>query len=341
MTSDHRTYALDRAVQLPERDLALEKSIGIMIPTINRSKYLKGALDFYLRSTFGGTIYIGDSSSGAEKETVKELCEQYETLGLTIKAYSFPAIHDGEVINIVNTYIEPHIKYLAYAGDDDFLIPLGLNYCAQFLEKNPEYVAAHGHRANFIIEETKPKLVGMKYGYDWDVTTTPSTRWIEYMRTGIAIANYLHRKDVWQAKYSHARHVRIRYLGPELLPESLMAIAGPIKYLDYCVSYLFYQNNPDRIFSFDKHSLWELINDPQWLPSLDILRTVLHQHLPIELIEQELWLHIMTVLHVQYMGNFGAPGDFVLNKKLEELDSSVLYPQLAGQMQIVKEVINA
>ena len=71
-------------------------------------------------------------------------------------------------------------------------------------------------------------------------------------------------------------HVPSRYLGPEVLPCCFSATQGKIKRID--TPTIVFQENPNQIFSWDETSLFDLINDKKWSPSITtILNTVSEQ----------------------------------------------------------------
>jgi glycosyltransferase domain-containing protein len=306
--------------------------IAIIIPTINRTYYLQKALNYYAKVGFTGKIYIGDSSKdNSTYDLVKQARNELDIYYWPVSA----AIHDAEVVQSLNQHLAQNVKYVAFAGDDDFLIPSGLYKCAEFLDNNPSYVAAHGHRINFTIDNKKPILLGAHYGYNWNNTTTPFERWREYISVGISIANYLHRKDLWLKRYEYAHKTLSRYLGPELLPESLTALSGPVKYLTDCITYFFYSNNPDRVFSFTKTDLYDLMLKPEWGESLNVIHTVLSQYLEPRHIKKYLWKHFITIMLNQY-NIYGTDKDVI---RYNQLLNDVEYPKVTQEFNIIRGIL--
>ena len=64
--------------------------VTIIIPTINRSSFLKRLLSYYSISGFSGFIYIGDSSNNEEIEKNKESVYKFQK-SLNIKHFEHPS----------------------------------------------------------------------------------------------------------------------------------------------------------------------------------------------------------------------------------------------------------
>ena len=321
--------------------------IAIVIPTINRSKYLRRALAFYDKTDFNGIIYVADSSKPEEKQKNLEHCQAANGNGLSVVYHYFEGPHDGEVIRQLNQHLHSSIKYVTFAGDDDFQVPKGLYRCAEFLDNNLDYVAAHGHRANFFLtDKNQVRLSNIRYGYNWDDSWSPLDRFKEYMGVGIALANYLYRKDLWIKRYQYCQGIPVRYLGGELVQEAIVAMAGKVKFLTDCVSFLFYQDNPDRLFSFDKTPLFDLVNSELWARSYTATLSALVQSCPEDIpevekrkvIEQELCRHIISVMSVQYTAKYGPEGNKFKPSQVDT-DFGLLAPLIADNLRMVEQIV--
>jgi len=281
--------------------------ISILIPTLNRSDFLIRALHYYSNVGFRGYICIGDSSNEQHSEKNKYVIQALkDKINIIYRTFPNPPyIHVGmvmkELIKLAPT------PYAVYAGDDDFVIPKGLERCVTFLENHPEYTAAHGIRvavrlkssgafgnlesANFV---PQPILEH----------ETATERWVGYMRNAISTQYSVHRTETWRRMYRNVASVPIQYLGPELLPCSMSSILGKIKGLD-CLSVVF-QQNENRYLNWDKQSMYYLINQPDWFTSFQILRNCLTRALvqkdgisnkkAQEIVDRELWHHILSAI---------------------------------------------
>ena len=107
-----------------------ELKVSIVIPTMNRSDFLRRSLYYYAKSKYKGWIYIGDSSESSHikrtKETVRELEDR-----LKIKYFAFPQLNDSQCIKSLLEAVET--PYVAFVADDDLLVPSGMDKCVAFL----------------------------------------------------------------------------------------------------------------------------------------------------------------------------------------------------------------
>lgn len=115
------------------------EKITIVIPTFNRTPYLRRLLLFFGACGLQSPIIILDSGSSADTAVmVKEFAHR-----LRISYQAFP----GDVF-IVRKIAEGlqmvQTEYAVLCADDDFLIPDGMERAVDFLEKHPDYVMAQG-----------------------------------------------------------------------------------------------------------------------------------------------------------------------------------------------------
>ena len=246
--------------------------ISILIPTLNRSDFLIRALHYYSEVGFKGYVCIGDSSNIQHVENTKRAIQALEgKLRIIYRSFPNPPYTGGmvmkELIELAPT------PYAVYSGDDDFVIPNGLEQCAAFLDAHPEYSAVHGVRIIIRLKSSGAfgQLASACYIRQPALESeTASERWAGYMRPGISTQYSVHRTETWRRMYRDVGSVPSRYLGPELLPCSLSSILGKIKGLD-CLSVVF-QENDNRIFDWGRQSMYSLIIHPDWPPSVQVLR---------------------------------------------------------------------
>jgi glycosyltransferase domain-containing protein len=283
-------------------------NLTIYIPTINRSSFLDRALKYYSLSNFDGTILIGDSSNKTEKDLNKKIIKDYQNLNIDYHHFNLEEDHH----DAVKTYrLLDHIKtsYITFAGDDDFQVPNGLKKCIEFLENSPDYIAAHGHRLNFTLDDTvygNVTSMDIHEGYNWQ-SIDPIKRWQEYLRQGIATTYYVHRTYAWKKYYAYSHKAKSNYIGNELIPCSLCSLLGMVKRLD-CISAAFQRDNPIRKFSFTKTTLWDLVNKKEWSESVKIFEEAIVFELSKmtdkkkakEIFYKEFWYHCLLVMNSQF-----------------------------------------
>jgi len=287
---------------------------------------------------FDGIIYIADSSEPHEAQANREIINE-RSGKLYIHYHHIEAPHDGAATALLNPYIHESVKYVCFAGDDDFQIPAGLKLCEKFLEENTDYVACHGHRANFTFQGDSVRLLNLRHGYDWDDSFSQLDRVQEYFRAGIALAGYLHTKEAWIERYKPCSTIPVRYLGGELVQECTTALLGKVKFLQDTVSFLFYQDNPDRVFSFDKTTLFDLMNSPDWSKSFhrtlgrltDLMETP-----DSDWMYKELYFHVVAILSSQYQMRFGIPEGS--KTSTINYDYGVLVPEISDLLKLIGEI---
>jgi glycosyltransferase domain-containing protein len=246
------------------------RDLAIVIPTYNRSALLNRALSFYERSKFTGCIYVID---GSDKENAKLNKEHIDNKNLRIK-YFYNQESTNEVIRmsrINHTIIE---KYVTFAGDDDFQLPLGLAHCVHFLNNNKDYDVCFGIKFNFIMENDRPKMNGLNLGHDWDYNS-PSQRFLEYMMTGNSTNYSVHRRFIWDRLFDNI-DIPIRYIGTELVMCSTTAILSRIKRLNRIVT--LYEDSglswPHEKCDTgcDLPPMFQLVHSYEWIESVEKFR---------------------------------------------------------------------
>jgi len=330
-----------------------EAMVTILIPTMDRSEFLKRALKYYHRVNFKGHIAIGDSSNPEHTEKNRENILSYNGR-LNIQYSYFPKeeyLNEGMVVQeLIDLATTP---YLVFSGDDDLLIPQSLARCAEFLESHPDYSAAHGLRQVLYLDRDGPhgKIIKSEYSQQhiWE-TGTGSDRWIGYMRNAASTQYHVHRKDTWKRMYREAKLIPMRYIGPELLPCGLSAISGKIKQLE-CLSVIF-QVQDQRVFNWNDTSLFDLSMKAEWPRSIALFKEsiveaiVAADHIEKsraqEIVEKELWNHIKLFFTWQYKKKYGTlPSEFcsrynillALKKNIFEIMTHTDWPVIVKKLR--------
>lgn len=292
--------------------------ITIMIPTLNRSDFLIRALQYYSKVGFKGYVCIGDSSDAQHIEKTKRAIHALEgKLRIIYRSFPDPPyMHNGmvtkELIELAPT------PYAVSAGDDDFMIPNGLDQCVEFLEAHPGYSAARGGRVVIRLQSSGAfgELASAYYAplpiLEYE---TASERWSRYMQHILSPQYAVHRTETWRRMYRDVDSTPIRYLGPELLPCGLSVILGKIKQLE-CLTVVF-QLNDKRIMDLSAHSVYSLLMHPDWSPSVHVMRDCIVEALmqqdgidaskAQEVFDKKFWCHISSVLQSQYYRTYHEP----------------------------------
>lgn len=127
----------------------MNTKLGIIIPTMNRPDFIIRQLRYYAQVKCPCTIYIGDSS---DKEASKKIQKEIEKLKniISVKYLQYPKM--GGVPCIRELIKNVQEKFIAFVGDDDFLVPDTLTKCVEFLESHSDYATAHGYAVTFKTE---------------------------------------------------------------------------------------------------------------------------------------------------------------------------------------------
>jgi len=117
------------------------KEITLLIPTKNRTIFLKRVLLYYKKMNFSGTLAIGDSSTGDFLIDNKKIYESMRGfINITYQTYPDKNLcqTSHELLKNVKT------KFVAEVHDDNFIVPDSIGKCIEYLKNNSDYSAARG-----------------------------------------------------------------------------------------------------------------------------------------------------------------------------------------------------
>lgn len=210
--------------------------VDIVIPTHNRVDLLQRILDYYSKYDNEFNFIIADSSSPENKTRNKKLINTYSKLKI-LYISNFPQnLHQHIKFANMVKYIKS--KYVCFCPDDDFIIPNGIRECIDFLEKNPDYVAAHGSYIGFYLF----KFLGYKifqwnfrYSHHSILQRSPEKRLLAHLSNFTLVMWAVRRTDVVKACYKEFLKANfdpyLLLMYGELLPDVLTAVYGKIKRL--------------------------------------------------------------------------------------------------------------
>lgn len=211
--------------------------VDLIIPTHNRTAFLKRILDYYQTDGQDFHFIVADSSSLINKARNKKLISKYSQLKIKYidkfseklpQSYKF-----GEMI----TYAKS--KYCVFCPDDDFIVPNGIRDCVRFLEKNPDYSAVHGTYIGFYL--FKNLLGGSQFWWKFRYSPhsisspNPLRRLFSHLTDYTLVLWAVRRTDVVKVCYKEFLKAKLDpcllpYFG-ELLPDALTVIFGKVKVL--------------------------------------------------------------------------------------------------------------
>ena len=121
--------------------------VSIIILTYNRPGYLRRVLDYYSSCKAGYNIIVADSSSDENKRKNRETIFSLPDLKVLYFGHYPSDIEPGHKFFDALSHIET--KYCLSCGDDDFIVPSGIEKSIDFLEKNKDFTVAQGQEITF------------------------------------------------------------------------------------------------------------------------------------------------------------------------------------------------
>jgi glycosyltransferase domain-containing protein len=286
---------------------SLTRLVTLLVPTKNRSDFLKRLLVYHLTEGFEGQIAIADSSDPPDAQaTVSAI----EAIGgrLNVWRREYPGWHDGyctkELLRFVST------PYVAFHADDDFLVPETMASCVEFLEGAADYSAAHGRAIMFHLDTPGPwGLLQWVSAYpQWpQEASSAAERFRDLLGHYCTTLFAVHRTDVMRAMYARVDEVSDATFGRELLPCCLSVIPGKRKQVDGL--YLARQGH-DRRYLLP--TVYEWVTGAEWRSSYlvftDTLTSALVRYDQIDegealrLVKEAFWGYLAGVLFKKWPG---------------------------------------
>lgn len=252
----------------------MRELITLLVLTKNRSEFLRRLLRYYSDLGFQGSISIADSSNAYHVEQTKNTVKRLDG-AVRIVYQEFPHFKFRRCMEKVTESVST--PYVAYLGDDDFLVPAGLEECVRFLETHRDYSAAHGVGAIFSLDSSGPygrfRWV-CRYPQRGIEAETASQRLFDYCASPFMPLFSVHRTEAWRVVYENVVPAMDWSFADELLPSCVSVIQGKIKELD-CF-HLAFQEHDQRTVHPD---LFDIVTDPTWAPSYQIFRDCLAEEL--------------------------------------------------------------
>lgn len=232
--------------------------ITIIIPTINRSDFLIRQLNYYADTGFKHWIFIADSSTGSHLEKTKKAVERLKDK-LKILHKEYPGMNNAQCFQNLNNYLTT--PYAVFCGDDDFLIPAGLEKCAKFLKNNNNFHAVYGKAILFWRnnEGTPTNIECASYTSREILQETPSERLIDYMKNYTVTLFALHKSESWKEMFHSAYSKANIAFSTEIIPCSISAVLGKKKFIE--TLYLVRECHRGK---YMQKSVLEQIIAPEW-----------------------------------------------------------------------------
>lgn len=121
--------------------------ITIVIPTFRRPDYLLRTIKYYGDCQYKGTLLVGDSSDVSTRNRIQEFLDLNRLPN--IGYYNCERIDATDTLALLMGKIKT--KYIAFCGDDDYLVPTSIERCMAFLDDNPDYSCACGRMVTYTL----------------------------------------------------------------------------------------------------------------------------------------------------------------------------------------------
>jgi glycosyltransferase domain-containing protein len=249
--------------------------ITLLIPTMNRSDFLKKALHYYADNNYSHWIFIGDWSDSAHAEKIKETIQKLQGK-VNIKYKWYP--QELNLIKGLNRMLkEVSTPYASIIGDDDFLVPKGIERCVEFLDANMEYTGAHGVGARILVEQDKTQFKVNRisdYRLPPREECTASERLLKHMSNMSNVVFSAYRTHILQGMFDNAELPDTSFAA-DLLPGCLAVVKGKIKKLD-----CFHMVHLVHTGQYMRHKdIYDWLTSPNWFPSYQLFNSILSEEL--------------------------------------------------------------
>jgi len=241
--------------------------VTLVIPTLNRPEFLRRQLAYYRQMGFAGDILVADSSEQAGFQSTSHWMNEFAS-HLTVRHYHLPKLSFAGAIRELTK--EVRTPYVAVIPDDDFLIPSGIAQCADFLDKDDGYIAAHGLGIVIYSSDSGTNHISAAGYYPQPVLSDDpaSDRVINHVRNYSVTFFSTHRTEIWVKVFEATPSSKDsplccdRSFSDELLQCALTAAYGKIGQID-CL-YLVRQDHNMRNWL---PNWYQWLTSEKWRPS--------------------------------------------------------------------------
>ena len=142
----------------------MNDSVTIVIPTHCRHGYLKRCVDWFSK---GGYPIVVVDSTLTPWDVPSELCN--------VKYIYVPGGFEVYLKKFLLALNQVKTPYVAFCGDDDFILPSGLDQSVDFLKSNDDYSFCQGY--SYMFQEICHKYILWPMHYDYHDDPSPS--WLD------------------------------------------------------------------------------------------------------------------------------------------------------------------
>jgi glycosyltransferase domain-containing protein len=228
----------------------MKNKLSIVLPTQNRPFYLSRALKFYSEESLPYEIHIVDSSEADKKKDVLKIVKG-SPLNTIFHDYEYGVSAN---IKFENTLQAIESEYILMIADDDFVMPMAIFECVEFLSNNKDYSVAHGRSYRFSIGNNK-RIKVKNYKQDKLDMDCPERRLIAHLNdwstSAYSVQKTKNLRDIVGTYKKFNDDIR----SMELYWYAANVIRGKVAKLD--IPYMFRQNDAPKEWMVDEYSVWE------------------------------------------------------------------------------------
>lgn len=205
---------------------------SLVIVTRNRPRFVKRLLKYYTILGFKNPILIADGSASVDANELAAITNTFSSaLAVEHHAHGEDISVWRRLRNVVDKISTP---YVAWVGDDDFLIPSALDFATEIIESDMTCAAVVGRAVTFMVhrDEVHGQIVRFgRYVQRSRAEVDVGTRLLSHMMNSFSTAYSLKRTAQFASNLDAVIKTRWsddHYHFPELLESALTVISGKI-----------------------------------------------------------------------------------------------------------------
>lgn len=152
----------------------MESALTIILPTRNRSKLCEIQVRFLQRAGVRHRVIVADSSDEAN-DALRAAC----TGTISYRRYKPSISLSAKMVAVARSVVTP---YVAMMTDDDISFPHAIDSCMEFLQGNPDHIAAQGYVLDAGVAEDCIDIHGIRWYVPGVVGATPLKRLARLMQ---------------------------------------------------------------------------------------------------------------------------------------------------------------
>ena len=197
-----------------------------LVPTYNRPEFLRRLFQFYQQFPLPCSFLVADSSEpGAKAENQAIIQDARRTFDITYRHFNVDL-----TTKCCQALQQVQTPYVVLCADDDYLLPLALQHCVEFLEDHPDYSVAQGIMA-IVNRPGKPPYATAGYSLDDEDAITRCRKMFRFnFTTFYGINRTANLRDNFQITTTSLDCAHSHFF-PELMLSQLSVMRGRVKVL--------------------------------------------------------------------------------------------------------------